>query len=157
RRASRPPRLSPRRTPRHQRRVVLGRSIRGVQRVLDVSALRAELDRVLAPRRDDAPIVVLGGGNDDLEPGRAYLAALAPGGWIAAAWPGECGGRGLTPGDAAIGSRELGRSAAPALSPYLVGLHVIAPTLLAVAPPEQCTRWLPPIATGDEIWCQLFS
>ena len=124
---------------------------------VDVAALRAELDALLTPRRDDAPLVVLGGGNDDLEPGRAYLGALAPGGWIAATWPEEFGGRGLTPGDAAIVSRELGRFAAPDLYPYLVGLHVVAPTLLTVATREQCARWLPPIATGDEIWCQLFS
>ena len=124
---------------------------------VDVAALRAELDQVLTPRRDDAPLVVLGGGSDDLEPGRAYLAALAPGGWIAATWPAEYGGRGLAPGDATVVSRELGRYAAPDLYPYLVGLHVVAPTLLAVATPEQCARWLPPIRTGDEIWCQLFS
>jgi alkylation response protein AidB-like acyl-CoA dehydrogenase len=124
---------------------------------LDVAALRAELDRVLNPRRDDSPLVVLGGGNDDLEPGRAYLAALAPGGWVAATWPAEYGGRGFSPADAAVVSRELGRYAAPDLYPYLVGLHVVAPTLLAVATPEQCARWLPPIRTGDEIWCQLFS
>ena len=124
---------------------------------VDVAALRGELDRVLTPRRDDAPLVVLGGGNDDLEPGRAYLAALAPSGWIAATWPVAYGGRALAPGDATIVSRELARYAAPDLYPWLVGLHVVAPTLLAVATPEQCARWLPPIRTGDEIWCQLFS
>jgi len=124
---------------------------------VDVAALRDELDRVLTPRRDDAPLVVLGGGNDDLEPGRTYLGALAPGGWIAATWPPEYGGRGLAPGDATIVSRELARYAAPDLYPWLVGLHVVAPTLLAVATPEQCARWLPPIRTGEEIWCQLFS
>ena len=112
---------------------------------------------MLTPRRDDARLVVLGGGNDDLEPGRAYLAALAPGGWIAATWPVEYGGRGLAPGDATTVSRELARYAAPDLYPWLVGLHVVAPTLLAVAAPEQCSRWLPPIRTGEEIWCQLFS
>ena len=94
----------------------------GVEEGLDVAALRAELDRVLTPRRDDVPLVVLGGGNDDLEPGRAYLAALAPGGWIAATWPAEYGGRGLSPAGAAVVSRELGRYAAPDLYPYLVGL-----------------------------------
>src|SRR5262249_39377121 len=148
RRAPGASRVSSRRAPCHQHRVAPGRSIRGVEEGLDVAALRSELDRVLAPRRDDAPLVVLGGGNDDLQPGRAYLGALAPGGWIAATWPSEFGGRGLTPGDATIVSRELGRYAAPDLYPYLVGLHVVAPTLLAMATPEQCARWLPPIASG---------
>src|SRR3954469_21626592 len=130
---------------------------RDAQPRVDVVGLRADLDRVLTPRRDDAPLVVLGGGNDDLEPGRAYLAALAPGGWVAATWPEEYGGRGLSPRDAALVSRELARYTAPDLYPWLVGLHVVAPRLLAVATPEQCGRWLPPIRTGEEIWCQLFS
>ena len=28
---------------------------------------------------------------------------------------------------------------------------MVAPTLLAVATPEQCARWLPPIATGGQL------
>jgi alkylation response protein AidB-like acyl-CoA dehydrogenase len=124
---------------------------------VDVAELRAELDGVLSPRHEGAPLILLGGGNDDLEPGRAYLAALGPGGWIASTWPVEYGGLGLAPSEAAVVSRELARYATPDLYPYLVGLHVVAPTLLAVATPEQCSRWLPPIRTGDEIWCQLFS
>ena len=53
--------------------------------------------------------------------------------------------------------RELADFAVPDLYPYLVGLELVGPTLLAHGTPEQCARWLPSIATGDEIWCQLFS
>src|SRR5262249_3569850 len=52
---------------------------------------------------------------------------------------------------------ELAAFAVPDLYPYLVGLELVGPTLLAHATPEQQTRWLPHIATGEEIWCQLFS
>ncbi len=38
-----------------------------------------------------------------------------------------------------------------------VGINLAGPTLLAHGTPEQCTRWLPAIATAEEIWCQLFS
>ena len=124
---------------------------------VDVGAVRAELDRLLEPRRADDSITVLGAGADDLESGLAYLAALAPGGWMVPTWPESYGGRAASPADAALIARALGEYRTPDLYPYLVGLHVVAPTLLELATPVQCERWLPPLATGDEIWCQLFS
>ena len=123
----------------------------------DVAAARAVFAQRLRPRRDDVAPTVLGAGHDDLEPGREYLAALADGGWLTPTWPREYGGRGLTPTEAGAILRELDAFETPDLYPYLVGLHVVAPTLLAVATPEQCARWLPPLQRGDEIWCQLFS
>jgi len=38
-----------------------------------------------------------------------------------------------------------------------IGLGMAAPTILAVGTPEQKERWLRPLWTGEEIWCQLFS
>ncbi|WP_106401571.1 acyl-CoA dehydrogenase family protein [Actinocorallia populi] len=38
-----------------------------------------------------------------------------------------------------------------------IGLGMAAPTILAVGTPEQRERWLRPLWTGEEIWCQLFS
>ena len=119
--------------------------------------MRAELDRLLEPRRATDAITVLGAGADDLESGRTYLAALAPDGWMVPSWPEIYGGRGASPAAAAAIGRALAEYLTPDLYPYLVGLHVVAPTLLALATPEQCARWLPPMATGEEIWCQLFS
>jgi len=128
---------------------------------VDTEALRSEARAafgvLLTPRRADRPGTVLGAGADDLGPGRAYLAALAPGGWAVPTWPPSLGGRGATPAEAGVIAEELARFDVPDLYPYLVGLHVAGPTLLSVASTEQRDRWLPAIATGAEIWCQLFS
>jgi alkylation response protein AidB-like acyl-CoA dehydrogenase len=118
---------------------------------------RAAFDAVLPRRRPDRAATVLGAGNDDVEPGRRFLAALAPGGWAVPTWPVDAGGRGATVEDAAVISDALAGFEVPDLYPYLVGLHVVGPTLLALATPEQRQRWLPAIADGSVIWCQLFS
>jgi alkylation response protein AidB-like acyl-CoA dehydrogenase len=119
--------------------------------------IRAELRDRLAPRRTDAPPSVLGAGNDDLEAGRRYLAALAGTGLAVPMWPREFGGLGASPAEVAVVRGELAAFDVPDLYPYLVGLELVGPTLLAHGTPEQCARWLPKIATGEEIWCQLFS
>src|SRR4029077_13520117 len=119
--------------------------------------VRSELSARLAPRRVDRPVSVLGAGNDDLAAGGAYLGALAGSGLAVPSWPREYGGLGATPAEVALVRRELADFDVPDLYPYLVGLELIGPTLLAHGTPEQCARWLPSIATGEEIWCQLFS
>ena len=119
--------------------------------------VRAELDARLEPRRADAPASVLGAGNDDLDAGRAYLATMAEVGLSAPTYPREYGGIDATPAQVAILRQELAAYAIPDLYPYLVGIELVGPTLLAHGTPEQCARWLPKIASGEEIWCQLFS
>jgi alkylation response protein AidB-like acyl-CoA dehydrogenase len=52
---------------------------------------------------------------------------------------------------------ELAAFAVPDLYPYLVGLELVGPTLIAHGRADQCARWLPEVASGAEIWCQLFS
>jgi len=119
--------------------------------------VRAALGAVLRRRSEHETVAVLGAGADDLADGRTWLAALAAGGWAVPTWPVEHGGRGASSDEVALIARELAGFHQPDLYPYLVGLHVVAPTLLTSASTEQCERWLPAIRTGDEIWCQLFS
>ncbi|MGH3969411.1 MAG: acyl-CoA dehydrogenase family protein, partial [Mycobacterium sp.] len=38
-----------------------------------------------------------------------------------------------------------------------VGTGMAAPVLISFGSPDQCQRWLRPLFTGEEIWCQLFS
>jgi alkylation response protein AidB-like acyl-CoA dehydrogenase len=125
--------------------------------VSSLEELRAALSAVLQPRSESDTVTVLGAGADDLAAGRAWLAALDDGGWAVPTWPSEYGGRDATPDEVARIARELARFQQPDLYPYLVGLHVVAPTLLSGATSEQRARWLPPIRSGSEIWCQLFS
>jgi alkylation response protein AidB-like acyl-CoA dehydrogenase len=119
--------------------------------------VRAALKARLAPRDEAAPASVLGAGNDDLAKGRAYLGALADTGFGAPSYPRAYGGAELDAQQVATLRTELAAFAVPDLYPYLVGIELVGPTVLTHGTPEQCARWLPKIASGEEIWCQLFS
>jgi alkylation response protein AidB-like acyl-CoA dehydrogenase len=81
---------------------------------------------------------------------------LAQDGWAAVHWPVEYGGRGATLTQSAIFFEELGRSGAP-LPANVLGLLLAGPTIMAWGTPEQKDRYLSPILTAEEIWCQGFS
>ena len=81
---------------------------------------------------------------------------LADGGWAAVHWPVQYGGRGATLTQSAIFFEELGRSGAP-LPANVLGLLLAGPTIMAWGTPEQKERYLTPILTAEEIWCQGFS
>jgi alkylation response protein AidB-like acyl-CoA dehydrogenase len=121
------------------------------------SEVRAALSERLRPKSRDAGFSFLGAGQDDLEAGRVLLSALADGGWAVPTWPAEWGGRDASPEQAAIIAQELSRFEVPDLYPFMVGLSLVGPTLLTHGTDSQKARWLPSIASGAEIWCQLFS
>jgi alkylation response protein AidB-like acyl-CoA dehydrogenase len=81
---------------------------------------------------------------------------LADGGWAAVHWPREYGGRGATLTESAIFFEELGRSGAP-LPANVLGLLLAGPTIMTWGSDQQKERYLSPILTADEIWCQGFS
>jgi alkylation response protein AidB-like acyl-CoA dehydrogenase len=87
---------------------------------------------------------------------RDFQRRLADGGWAAVHWPREYGGRGATLTESAIFFEELGRSGAP-LPANVLGLLLAGPTIMTWGTPEQKDRYLTPILTADEIWCQGFS
>jgi alkylation response protein AidB-like acyl-CoA dehydrogenase len=87
---------------------------------------------------------------------RDFQRRLAQGGLAAVHWPTEYGGRGATLTESAIFFEELGRSGAP-LPANVLGLLLAGPTIMIWGTDEQKERYLEPILTGDEIWCQGFS
>lgn len=87
---------------------------------------------------------------------RDFQRALAAGGWAAVHWPVQYGGRGATMTESAIFFEELGRAGAP-LPANVLGLLLAGPTIMSWGDAEQKERYLGPILTAEEIWCQGFS
>jgi alkylation response protein AidB-like acyl-CoA dehydrogenase len=87
---------------------------------------------------------------------RAWQRRLYDAGWAAPAWPTEYGGRGATLTESAIYFEELGRARVP-MAANVLGLLLGGPTLMVWGTDEQKERYLPPILSGEEIWCQGFS
>ncbi|HSG79298.1 MAG TPA: acyl-CoA dehydrogenase family protein [Acidimicrobiia bacterium] len=56
-----------------------------------------------------------------------------------------------------VDERLLAAGAPSAIKYNILGIGMGAPVLLAHGTPEQQQRWLRPMYTGEEIWCQLFS
>jgi alkylation response protein AidB-like acyl-CoA dehydrogenase len=81
---------------------------------------------------------------------------LADAGWASVHWPVEYGGRGATMTESAIFFEELGRAGAP-LPANVLGLLLAGPTIMLWGNDEQKDRYLNPIVTAEEIWCQGFS
>ena len=72
--------------------------------------------------------------------------------------PGE-GGLGLDSRLQPLADAELAAARAPRpdASRNIIGLGMAAPTVAAHGTPEQRRRYLRPLYSGEEIWCQLFS
>jgi len=87
---------------------------------------------------------------------RAWQRALHDAGYVGLLWPREYGGRGAPPTQQAILNEELARVRAPQLL-NRVGINNTGPTLIAHGTEVQKQRLLPPILSGEEVWCQLFS
>jgi alkylation response protein AidB-like acyl-CoA dehydrogenase len=77
-------------------------------------------------------------------------------GWVN--FPEGLGGLGLSPRHQIAINRRLEDAGAPHPATYnIIGYGMGAPTVLAHGTDEQRARWLRPMFTGEEVWCQLFS
>jgi len=87
---------------------------------------------------------------------RDWQRRLFDSGYAGVSWPREYGGRGTTLIEQAIFNEETVRAQAPQVANVL-GLAMGGPTVIAHGTEEQKQRYLPPILSADEIWCQGFS
>jgi alkylation response protein AidB-like acyl-CoA dehydrogenase len=118
-------------------------------------AFRDELRTWLA---DNPPDERPTGGDEGAEYAwrRAWQRRLYDAGWAAPAWPTEYGGRGASLTESAIYFEEIGRSRVP-LPANVLGILLGGPTLMVWGSDEQRERFLAPILSAEEIWCQGFS
>lgn len=87
---------------------------------------------------------------------RAWQRRLHEAGWAGISWPERYGGRGVSLIEQAIFNEEIVRARTPQVANVL-GLAMGGPTVIAHGTEEQRRRYLPPILSADEIWCQGFS
>jgi alkylation response protein AidB-like acyl-CoA dehydrogenase len=76
-------------------------------------------------------------------------------GLVGSDYPKEYGGHGHK-GFQTIASQEMARANVPFMI-NVIGLGMAAPTILVHGTDEQKRRYLPPLLSSDEIWCQGFS
>ena len=96
------------------------------------------------------------GSGDALAESKAWQKKKRDAGWACLHWPKEFGGRGASPIERVIWQQEEGVYSKLA-GVFMIGQGMIAPTLMAFAEERHKQRYLPSMASGEEIWCQLFS
>ena len=91
-----------------------------------------------------------------LEQAKVWQKQKYDAGWACIGWAPEFGGRGASAIEEVIWRQEESQYDLPA-SFFLIGQGMIGPTLMAWASDEDKARFLPPLASGEQVWCQLFS
>ena len=87
---------------------------------------------------------------------RAWQGVLAGGGFAGVTWPADFGGQGLGPLDQVIVTQELQAAGVPGILD-VIGIGMLGPTIIAHGTDDQKSRYLEPMLSGEEVWCQLFS
>jgi alkylation response protein AidB-like acyl-CoA dehydrogenase len=87
---------------------------------------------------------------------RGWQRKLYEAGYLGMGWPAEWGGRGATEVEKAIFEAELARADAPLIL-NILGIGLLGPALIHHGTEVQRRRFIPPMLSGEEIWCQGFS
>ena len=95
-------------------------------------------------------------GRSALEIAKLWQRRKYEAGWAYIGWDTEYGGRGASPIERVIWDQEEGKYNVPSRF-FVIGQGMIAPTLMVWAQPQHKENFLPKLASGEEIWCQLFS
>lgn len=93
---------------------------------------------------------------EGFEAHRAWERRLNEAGWAAVSWPVEYGGRGVDLIEWLIFEEEYWRAGAPGRVNQN-GLFLLGPTLMEFGTDDQKRRFLPRIASADDVWCQGWS
>jgi alkylation response protein AidB-like acyl-CoA dehydrogenase len=86
---------------------------------------------------------------------RNWQATLAARGWSVPHWPAEHGGTDWSPAQRRIYSEECAAAGVPLTSGF--GSNMIGPILIACGTEAQRREHLPPIVSGERLWCQGYS
>src|SRR5207302_309381 len=126
---------------------------------LDFTAHEEEFRRIARSWLEDnvpaAPLASMDTA-EGFEQHRAWERELYAGGWSAVSWPVESGGQGANLIEWLIFEEEYYRAGAPGRVNQN-GIFLLGPTIIELGTDEQKSRFLPAMASGEEIWCQGWS
>ena len=122
----------------------------------DQIAFRAEIRAWLADHVPSEPLEHFDATRAGFEAHRAWEGVLNQGRWGMVTWPEDQGGRGLDLIQWLIFEEEYYRSGAPGRVNQN-GIFLLGPTLMEFGTAEQKARFLPAMASGEEIWAQAWS
>jgi len=100
-----------------------------------------------------------GGPGDEhalIEERRAWERCLGDAGWIGIGLPASVGGRDLPLSHQVIFHEEYARAAGPGRMGH-IGETLLAPTLVHFGDESLQRRFIPPILSGEDVWCQGYS
>ncbi len=119
-----------------------------------LAEVRAFLGVALTPDLRLAGAQTLGV-HSEIEACRTWHRRLYVQGWIAPAWPEAFGGPGWSARQRFLFDRECALNDAPVL--FATGLRSIGPLLIEMGTAEQRARYITPMLSGEDLWCQGFS
>lgn len=93
---------------------------------------------------------------DVIAEAKKWQKTKADAGWACMQWPVEYGGRGASPIQSVIWSQEEGVYSR-LNGVFIIGQGMCGPTMMTYASEEQNKQYLPKLASGEELWCQMFS
>ncbi|MEM1434256.1 MAG: acyl-CoA dehydrogenase family protein [Pseudomonadota bacterium] len=105
----------------------------------------------------NAPTVAELEGMDGMERAKYWQKKKAEAGWACIRWPKAYGGRDASAIEQVILGQEEAKVKVPETGVFSIGQGMAAPTLMTWANEEDQQRFLPDLASGEKIWCQLFS
>ncbi len=119
-----------------------------------LAEVRAFLDQELSEDLREAGRRTTGF-HTEIAAAREWHARLYRRGWVAPGWPCEYGGCGWSVRRRFLFEQECARNDAPII--FGTGIRSIGPLMIAAGTPAQKARFLEPILSGEDLWCQGFS
>jgi len=117
------------------------------------AAFRAEASTWL---KDNVPTAKELDGLDGIGKAKLWQKRKYDAGWACIRWPKEHGGRDANAIENVIWNQEESKLDTPD-SIFAIGHGMCGPTMMSWATDEQNKKYLPKLASGEEVWCQLFS